>query len=641
MADYRFLKDRLSSEKNKLISRQYDLQSIIDQHTRKEKLVIDASLDRANYPKLIGKLNKSFPEYNKHYEAINNLHNYLYLIKNKKIDAIDPDKMEKELDEAFKLFNEKLPSIVKMIKRVIVAFKSMDKNSKKREKFLNDASIANGHNLYGIIEDIYISVTDKMTDMLKKALEEQRVDDSVYRELKEIENKLLTIDRVNKMFSMNEFLVDIKSEDDIHNVVNLVKPFVTNEESRLLLTTIKEEIREKEEKEKKPDTITILDLDLTMFNEEERNVIEELREILGSEELIDEEEFSDVEISLKARETCYKEAGLNRILLDANYLANHIFENKEEVIKIYKVIIEKYKKYNLGIVRNNQIIELVRIKRDLENIVSFINKNIIDREKSYKNEQLLSSFISSIDNELIPLIKEMIDKDMDYDEFYDNEIDEKINLYKRTIKRWKKAMSLSYIESYEEENKEETDNLVFCIADVDLSTQGFDKEFIGTIEALESRSSQDLKKRPGRRGMSRIRKSTENGKEKDFVEYLESKYKVKLHFVPYRYSSEPDYRTGLIKFEPSQTVKEYLEDFYGLSKQSAYYGVFLVISAKGANHNEYAFFENYILNNFKYIEEIASLFASDNPDFDKLTKIIDDMLLKKKNILSSLQNTMN
>ncbi len=160
----------------------------------------------------------------------------------------------------------------------------------------------------------------------------------------------------------------------------------------------------------------------------------------------------------------------------------------------------------------------------------------------------------------------------------------------------------------------------------------------GSVEALESKSSIELKKRSGRKGMSKIRKSTETNKEKDFIEYLENKYKVHLHFIPYRYSSDSNYRTGLIKFEPSQQVKSFLEEKYGLSKQSAYYGVFMVITSIGADHSEYSRFEEYILGNYREIEELAMLFASENPDYEKLTMVVDKLLSFKKDKMAMINS---
>ena len=182
--------------------------------------------------------------------------------------------------------------------------------------------------------------------------------------------------------------------------------------------------------------------------------------------------------------------------------------------------------------------------------------------------------------------------------------------------------------------KENTDNLVFCLNnDIDLSQEGFRKEFAGTVSELESKSSRELLIRPGRKGMTRLRKNTESNGEKDFVKYLENRYRTHLHFVPYRYSGSSFYRTGLIKFEPSAKVKSFLEERYGLSKQSAYYGIFMIITTIAADHSEYSRLHEYVFNNYEDIEKIALLFASENPDYDKLIDLIDSLLTIKKDNL--------
>ena len=315
-----------------------------------------------------------------------------------------------------------------------------------------------------------------------------------------------------------------------------------------------------------------------------------------------------------------------------NSLVSKIYESKEEVINTFKIVIGIYQRYIIRVKREEKVKELLRIRDDFNNIISFINKTYINRDRAYNEVEKINEYIKTINSECLETLQELIDIDYSDDEYYDEKFEEKIVEFKEIIKEYKKEMT-SYNTIDEEiiDIKENTDNLVFCLtSDIDLSSDSFQKEFIGTISELESKSSQELKRSSGRKGMSRIKKTTESNKEEDLAEYLEKRRKAKIHFVPYRYSSGSHCRTGLIKFEPSSIVKQFLENRYGLSKQSAYYGIFIIIQVIRADHSEYSYIEEYIFDNFNRIEEIANLFASENPDFTKLTMVVDKMLNIKK-----------
>ena len=286
------------------------------------------------------------------------------------------------------------------------------------------------------------------------------------------------------------------------------------------------------------------------------------------------------------------------------------------------------------------MIELEKINKDFSNIIGFINRTYKNRKQAFQEESIINGYINSINMEYLPMIRELIIDDYFDDDFFDSELDKIIVEYKSVIRKWKKEMTSFYEKDRTEEDiKENTDNLVFCInSDIDIKEKGYQDELTDTIKSLESKSSQELKMRSGRKGMTRLRKTKENNKEQDFVEYFKGKMQVNIHFVPYRYSSDADYRTGVIKFEPSTSVKEFLEERYGLSKQSAYYGIFDVISVVRADHSQYHEFEGYILDNYSYIEEIASLFASNSPDYHKLSELLDKFLNIKKDLIQKTNN---
>ena len=330
---------------------------------------------------------------------------------------------------------------------------------------------------------------------------------------------------------------------------------------------------------------------------------------------------------------------MNEILQDVNTLLENIYDNKEEIINIFKLILDLYRKDNIRKIREERIIELQRISSDFNTIIDFINKTY--KQDAFKESLLIKKEIMAINNEYIPVLYELINNNYYDDEDLDNELGNIILGYKKTIKKWKKEMTSYYQESDTEVDiKQNTNNLVFCLTkDIELEKEGYQKEFIGTIGILENNSSQELKKRTGRKGMSRIRKSTDTDDSKDFIKFLGAKYNKKFNFVPYRYSSDADYRTGLIKFSPSKKIKEYLEERYGLSKQSVFYGIFQVISVIGADHNEYSILESYIMDNLQYIDNISKMLSNEKPNLEEISSVLDGLLGIKEELIQKASNT--
>lgn len=289
------------------------------------------------------------------------------------------------------------------------------------------------------------------------------------------------------------------------------------------------------------------------------------------------------------------------------------------------------------LLRQNRITEFEKIRDEFNNITRFINKVTKDYVKLSEIEQ----YIIDIEAYYIPSAIDLFSSEYYDDTAFDDELDEKLRMYKDIVDSWKKEMVSFYHDNEEKTGdiKENTNNLVFCINDdIDVSTDNYQTGFTTTVLDLETKTSRELKSLSGGAGLERIRKSTETGTEVDFIDYLKSRFRIQCHFVPYRYRSGYDNRVGLIKFEPSPVVKEYLEDKYGLSKQSAFYGIFMIITA-GANHKQYADFENYIMKNYAGIEKLALLFAGDNPNYEELNVVVDKMLNVKKELLNTIEES--
>ena len=638
MSKYSLLKDKLNAEKTRLLNQRDRLSKQVEIYNKKAIIVKSIKNNKYAYSSEISKLKKYFPEYSRYYDILARVNTTIDSINNRKFNSINRVSLMVDLTDAFKLYGVDDKGKIITIDRGISSCQTANLKNKVMENIVNKIIGGNGNGILDMLTEIYNDFSEKTTELIEASLKKMEVPQEVYDEIGKIDKRIEEIDSIIAKFSYDALLSDFETDEEISDLIKKVGNLLTNDELIELLNNIKEDILSRNEEQ--VEKIDFSNLDLDKFNDVEKNIIEELREIIEDEDLNEENQvFTNNEVSLNARISLYEKCSVNDMLLDVKQnLLEHIYDNKE-VIKIFKYIIDKYRIYSTNVIRNEKVVELLRIKSDFNTIINYIHKSY--KEDTYQKIEEISLIIQAIDNTYIPVIREMIEDNIDFDEFFDVEIDKIIDSSKKTIKGWKKEMSRAYKEEIDEEDlSEDTDNLVFCLTEIDLSN-GADKEFSGTVEALEYRSSQDLKKSSGRKGMTRIRKSTEHGKEKDFVEYLESKYKTKIKFVPYRYSSEPDYRTGLIKFEPSSNVKEFLENYYGLSKQSAYYGIFHVITSKGADHTEYYYLERYIIKNYEYIKELSELFASDEPDYDKLVSVLDELINKKKVLLTSIQNTMN
>ena len=640
MASYKNLRDVLRSKRKEL----YDLVrkngELITDYTDMESSLKELDFKDINFTgyNRITRYRSNFPMQNEEMDTLEKLAEFRKLIDTKNIIEFNFDEYDKLISYSSVKFGVPPYDVLPKIREAMEETKSVISG----DYYSKPMKLTIDNDVRGLRSYVYATCqlfADTLIKYLLEIMGEHDDREELAKEKDEAKQEIELINKYYSMFSDDKLLTKFK-DNELEEFIKYIKTLLPESQYQEIIKQVKEEQKYEEEV---IEEVTFDNLDLSQFNDEEIEIINEIKDIFEDEELIDKgNPFKDVEISLKVRDLYYKESNMNDILLDVKYnLLNSIYTNKDEVISIFLDIIERYQKYSLKVIRNDKIDELQKIVNDLNNIKSFINKNESDREEAHKLDTEINGYINNIQEEIIPTIKDMISEELDYDEYYDGEIDNSIHYYNGIVNEWKKKMSHKYnntdVESID--NKENKRNLVFCIADIDLSTPGIDREFVGTVEALENMSAVELKKGWGRNSMSRIKRYSESGKEENFVEYLGHKRRSPIHFTPFRYCSDPRFRTGLVKFDTSPAVKQFLEEHYGLSNQSACYGIFQIINSVGTDHSEYYYLRSYILNNCDYIEEIASLLVSDKPDFDKITNVIDGLLNKKKLLLESINNT--
>ena len=299
----------------------------------------------------------------------------------------------------------------------------------------------------------------------------------------------------------------------------------------------------------------------------------------------------------------------------------------------YDIVLENDEPVIESIEEDNPTLTLDSIEKKLKKIIAEFKKIIVVIYAKYDSADsanievsIIRGYINTITNNSFTLI-DKVRKNGGRDEQSLDLLNTQIDGYRKIIENYYNI--LSDLDT-NEENKELVSNLVFCInGDINLSNNDFQKEYLGVIKTLESISIDALFRRSGINGLSRLKMYTDSNKEKDLAQDLKSKH-GELNFVPYRACSRANCRTGIIKFEPSEPVKEFLMRKYNISKQGAVFGIFEIISVNGADHSEYSILRNYVINNVNSIITLASLFRSNEPDLMQLEDIIDKMLTVKK-----------
>ena len=645
MSNYKELKESLRKERKRLYNLLHDNQDNIDKYKKVLNIVnlmkVDKVTDAINIESFL-RLKKYFPKLEDKFNELKQLYNYAELINGDKSNEFDFDGYL----SLIKLFNKKygIPpiSVINDVEKTVEVINNIKSgNISKLDKDDLDTLLGKSNNKthmsYAVImATCQFFAFDLLKDLLK-VLDDEKEEIDKLPSIEEINNKIELINKYSQKFS-DDSLLEKFSKEELDEFIKIIASLLDKNTCEEILNNIK---IDQETMDNVVEVVNFDTLDMSLFTEEEKTIIEQLRDIYEDEEVnSNNHPLSNVNISFNDRLREYNNLSMNEILEDVDVLLKNIYDNKDETVRIFKLIIDLYRKYNIKNIREERIIELQRISRDFNTIIDFINKTYKDKIEAFKDGLLVKKEVMAINNEYIPVINELIENEYYDDEDFDNELDRIISNYKNIIRKWKYKMTSFYQENNEDiDIRENTDNLVFCLnEDIDLEKEEYQKEFLGAIDSLENKSSKELKMRPGRKGMSRIRKTTESDKSKDFVEYLEARFKTHLHFVPYRYSSDINYRTGLIKFSTSPKVKEFLESRYGLSKQSAIYGIFQIISVIGADHSEYHIFEDYIMNNYSNIEDMGKMLSSDNPNYEELANVLDKLLTIKHELVNKINN---
>ncbi len=415
--------------------------------------------------------------------------------------------------------------------------------------------------------------------------------------------------------------------------------------------------------------ITFDNLNLSKFNLREKEIINNIKELYNH--LIDKIKIRKKIILLGNRDDNYlqnNKYNWDIILSDIedNLLPN-IYDSKDEVLHNFEIIIKLANRRNEEIHSLTSIIEyldlyLKKLKTALKYGDKYDTKYDYLIEEKYDKDSELFGFQVSYEyvcmgyylkHTVEGFYNELKKYRDNYQRYLDNDllldgikidkkrIDERFNSImlecNRKILVYQESEQSKFKDDYSEEKEYgQSVNLVFCIDNIDLPSEGHRRELKETLKDFTGKSHKQLKKAGNSRRdqLATIKRAKDTNGER-VIEYNDSSVKPYCkYFLPYRYAGQADYRTGLIHFNKVHPViKKKLQERYNLSNHCGIYGVFMVIFAPGANHTEYVNLEDYIKDHMDEIDKLGEMFSDPNIDINILYRIIDDGINLKEELV--------
>lgn len=353
--------------------------------------------------------------------------------------------------------------------------------------------------------------------------------------------------------------------------------------------------------------------------------------------------------------------------IEDNLLPN-IYQDRDLVFNAFKIIINVVDKrkteeseIKIGIAKLNeylgQLNPFMKYADKHETKYDYLIENNYDKNSELFGHQVSYEFIDLgyyCKHTLEPFVNELVDFKktyenclrndsiiLDSDKFNDGIISEKFIRILGECNSKFNAYQVAEQEKFkspEEVTKsyDYSENLVFCIENIELESEGHRNELRETVKELEGKTHRQLENAGNtpREQLDTIDRKTETGEK---IRYDDPRIKPYCkYFLPYRYAGQADYRTGLVHFtKVHPEIRKKLQERYNLGNQCGIYGIFMVIKAANSNHNEYADFEDYINDHMQEIDKLGMMFDDPNTDIDMLCRIIDDGITKKESLISN------
>ena len=696
MEQFAILKASLEKDINelndKIINTKKDLESAnlikdIIEHLYNKKIdLID--IDYKN------KTKKIYPELSSFFSLIDTFNDYMNLMKLKKYWSINSNELQKIL-QSVNLSKDEIKKALDELEFCqeldeIINDPLYDDLSMKQEFHRSNQFLIN------LFDNYYHQCIEKLIEIIKDKYN-QKYSSNFLELTQSLQNKVDELERINKLFDdsgligffedkemLEKFYDWMKQKIDVKFQLSLIEIITeygiskvdsikNNEEVDEILNHNRDNVLESlQELAKKEQNITFENIDLSKFDLDSKKIILKMKEVYA-----EISKLSITRCSMISRDEMETVNHLDYYLFEDRYnwdiilsdieenLLPNIYTKNDLVLTLFELIIQIYNKYqkeleivnkNIKIITEylNNLTPLIKYAEKYDAIkCDYLIENNYDRKSSlfyyygsyeyvdmcYYITHQLKQFIDELMNNKAKL-QDLIDRHMVFTE--DMQINEeklqedfeiiygichkKINLYQNS-----QNDLLSKDDSKVEH--EYAENLVFCIDDLDLSEDGYRRELRETVKDLTSKNFRQLQNgNTGREGLSTIRRKTPSGVEIEYNNLAVKPYAKT--FLPYRFSGQANYRTGLIHFNNiDPIIKKKLQKKYHLGNQSVVFGIFMVISSIKSNHNAYSDFENYLNDNIEKIDELGKMFADSNTDIEQLYRIIDDGIDKCQTLI--------
>ncbi len=670
------LKNNLNELIDSYISRIYDIEKELNKHNEIKKIINIINSGKDVYLSQVKRIGYYYNELNDYIMLLQEIETIMKSIKNGYFKEVIPDRLRFILQNADIKGNE--------IVKVMNDFDICDKLNNYYKYEFSDSRIKNiidlaYENLVNYINIAYQDIFGKLVDEIRNRYNSLSKTDLLIEQKEKLNNYLEKVKRINSSFNDTGMIHEL-SEDDLAYFYEWLKTKYKSEDSSIIITNIikfqkvkmKEDvIHENWEKVMEKMNNIVLssknpfkNIDLSEFSEEEKSVILEVQRIYQEMSKIYTEriKFDDQELLDRKESYYHNKIEWEIVLADIeNNLLPNIINNKDFVIKIFKLIKDMYYKYEVKESKYNACKKKVQIIKiylhDLDKILDIddlydssldelITNNVPFDDPRYNDRYYYYNIRYFLRNNVIPFkfelqnelekISKIINSDIDnYNDDILN-INELKNKFESIMKKYSDIYEKYIIEKEELENEEMIDdnkeikaNLVFCLHEVSFDNAKENDEeqrkahFKETVRNLHNRQFTKMTKDE----IHTIGYPSPT-KRKKILEFDDP------YFTPYRYKKDLDeYRTGFIQFKICRENKEKLKMFYNLGDEYAVLVPFMSVHVPKGNHKEYEDFVKYIRTNMKYLESIGKKFQNPKTDINELRKMIDTGLEIKENII--------
>ena len=670
------LKNDLNELIDSYISRIYDIEKELNKHNEIKKIINIINSGKDVYLSQVKRIGYYYNELNDYIMLLQEIETIMKSIKNGYFKEVIPDRLRLILQNADIKGNE--------IVKVMNDFDICDKLNNYYKYEFSDSRIKNiidlaYENLVNYINIAYQDIFGKLVDEIRNRYNSLSKTDLLIEQKEKLNNYLEKVKRINSSFNDTGMIHEL-SEDDLAYFYEWLKTKYKSEDSSIIVTNIikfqkvkmKEDvIHENWEKVMEKMNNIVLssknpfkNIDLSEFSEEEKSIILEVQRIYQEMSKIYTEriKFDDQELLDRKESYYHNKIEWEIVLADIeNNLLPNIINNKDFVIKIFKLIKDMYYKYEVKESKYNACKKKVQIIKiylhDLDKILDIddlydssldelITNNVPFDDPRYNDRYYYYNIRYFLRNNVIPFkfelqnelekISKIINSDIDnYNDDILN-INELKNKFESIMKKYSDIYEKYIIEKEELENEEMIDdnkerkaNLVFCLHEVSFENKKENDEeqrkahFKDTVRNLHNRQFTKM-----------------TNEEIHTIGYPSPTQRKKIlefddtYFTPYRYKKNQDnYRTGFIHFKICSENKEKLKMFYNLEDEYAVLVPFMSVHVPKGDHKEYEDFVKYIRTNMKYLEKIGKKFQNPKTDINELRKMIDTGLEIKENII--------